>query len=730
MKKQILLSGMLAAILTTTRLALAQENPDRNAYFGELHIHSSWSCDAYVFGTRLGPEDATKYAMGQPVIHPGGFKVQLKQPLDFTLVMDHSEYTGVFPLADDPNSPFRKNDPLMADTMRVGAWANGMDLYKVLSVTIVKDKPIKELQGPDVAGYAWKQLVKIADTYNKPGKFTTFPGWEWTSTPDYKNLHRIVFFKDSKHVPVSEYSSIDSVYPEDLWKWMDTQRAAGNDVVAIPHDGNLSNGALYPRQVTYAGQPIDKADTEARMRNEPVSEVTQVKGQSETTPRLSPEDEFANFNIFVWLLLGAKGVPTDYGSYMRLALRDGIAMQGAFGFNPYKFGFTAGSDSHSAASAYRQDNYFGEHGTFDDTPEKRLSPVKHLNMDNRQVNPAGLTGVWAEENTRESIWAAIFRKETYATSGLRMKVRLFGGWEYDPEVLKQKEWVKTGYAKGVPMGGDLPAAKSKAPSFIVWAQSDPTSANLDRVQIIKGWAKNGQSFEKIYDAVWAGARKPDPATGKLPAIGSTVDISKGTYQNTTGSKELKAVWTDPDFDPSLDAFYYARALLIPTPRWSTIQAVKLGMVPPEVVPLTVQDRAWSSPIWYTPSGEARKAAKPGVTVAELTQQGGVALNDAQLQETIVGKTAKVRNTVTGQRFEILYGTSGQRLITAVDGKAPTPEVMGDLMFDPETEYKIHDGHIITTIGGTPFDVTVYKLGDKYLASRSDEYGYANYEVEW
>jgi hypothetical protein len=668
--------------------------------------------------------------MGQPVIHPGGFKVQLKQPLDFTVVMDHSEYTGVFPLADDPNSPFRKNDPLMADTMRVGAWANGMDLYKVLSVTIVKDKPIKELQGPDVAGYAWKQLVKIADTYNKPGKFTTFPGWEWTSTPDYKNLHRIVFFKDSKHVPVSEYSSIDSVYPEDLWKWMDTQRAAGNDVVAIPHDGNLSNGALYPRQVTYAGQPIDKADTEARMRNEPVSEVTQVKGQSETTPRLSPEDEFANFNIFVWLLLGAKGVPTDYGSYMRLALRDGIAMQGAFGFNPYKFGFTAGSDSHSAASAYRQDNYFGEHGTFDDTPEKRLSPVKHLNMDNRQVNPAGLTGVWAEENTRESIWAAIFRKETYATSGLRMKVRLFGGWEYDPEVLKQKEWVKTGYAKGVPMGGDLPAAKSKAPSFIVWAQSDPTSANLDRVQIIKGWAKNGQSFEKIYDAVWAGARKPDPATGKLPAIGSTVDISKGTYQNTTGSKELKAVWTDPDFDPSLDAFYYARALLIPTPRWSTIQAVKLGMVPPEVVPLTVQDRAWSSPIWYTPSGEARKAAKPGVTVAELTQQGGVALNDAQLQETIVGKTAKVRNTVTGQRFEILYGTSGQRLITAVDGKAPTPEVMGDLMFDPETEYKIHDGHIITTIGGTPFDVTVYKLGDKYLASRSDEYGYANYEVEW
>jgi len=511
---------------------------------------------------------------------------------------------------------------------------------------------------------------------------------------------------------------------------MDAQRAAGNDVVAIPHDGNLSNGALYPRQVIYAGQPIDRADAEARMRNEPVSEVTQVKGQSETTPRLSPEDEFANFNIFVWLLLGAKGVPTDYGSYMRLALRDGIAMQGAFGFNPYKFGMTAGSDSHSAASAYRQDNYFGEHGTFDDTPEKRLSPVKHLNMDNRQVNPAGLTGVWAKENTRESIWAAIFRKETYATSGLRMKVRLFGGWEYDPEVLKQKDWVKTGYAKGAPMGSDLPAAKSKAPSFIVWAESDPTSANLDRVQIVKGWARNGQTFERVYDVAWSGNRKPDSITGKVPPIGNTVDILKGTYKNTTGSTELKAVWTDPDFDPSLDAFYYARALLIPTPRWSTIQAVKVGVVPPEVVPLTVRDRAWSSPIWYTPSAEARKGAKPGVTVAELKQKGAVALNDAQLKETIVGKTAKVRNTVTGQRFEILYGTGGQRLITAVDGKAPKPEIMGDLMFDPETEYKIHDKHIITTIGGTPFDVIVYKLGDKYLASRSDEYGYANYEVEW
>ncbi len=747
--KRRLLSGILAAAVlvgapsakaqtqTTAAAGLPRaitveggQNPARNAYFGELHIHSSWSVDAYVFGTRLGPEDATKYAMGQPVMHPGGFKVQLKQPLDFTLVMDHSEYTGAFAMADDPNSPLRKHSPLVAELLRFGTWANGMDLYKLLSVTIVKGVPIKELQGPEVAGYAWKQIAKIADTYYKPGKFTTFPGWEWTSTPDYKNLHRIVFFKDPNRVPASEFSSLDSTNPADLWKWMDAQRAAGNDVVAITHNGNLSNGALYPRQANYVGQPIDKAYAEARMRHEPVSEVAQVKGQSETTPRLSPEDDFANFNVFVWLLLGAKGVPTDYGSYMRLALRDGIAMQGAFGFNPYKFGMVAGSDSHSAASAYRQDNYFGEHGTYDDTPEKRLSPVKHLNMDNRQVNPAGLTGVWAEENTRESIWAAIWRKETYATSGLRMKVRLFGGWEYDAQILTQKDWVKIGYAKGVPMGGDLPAAKSKAPSFIVWAERDSDNgANLDRIQIIKGWAKNGQTFEKIYDVAWSGNRKPDPITGKVPPIRSTVDISKGTYKNTIGSTELKTVWTDPDFDPSLDAFYYARVLLIPTPRWTTIQAVKLGVVPPEVVPLTVQDRAWSSPIWYSPTAEARKGAKPGVTVAELKQKGAVALNDAQLKEMIVGRTVNVRNMVTGRRFEILYGTGGQRLITAVDGKTPAPDVMGDLMFDPETEYKIFDGKIITYIGGTPFEVMIYKLGDKYLASRSDEYGYANYEVE-
>jgi len=360
---------------------------------------------------------------------------------------------------------------------------------------------------------------------------------------------------------------------------------------------------------------------------------------------------------------------------MRLALRDGIAMQGALGFNPYKFGFVAGSDSHSAASAYRQDRYFGEHGTLDDTPEKRLSPVKHLNMDNRQVCPAGLTGVWADENTRDAIWAAFQRKETFATTGLRMKVRLFGGWGLQPEALKQADWAQQGYMHGVPMGSDLPAPSgaAKAPSFIVWAASDPTGPNLDRVQVVKGWARNGQSFEKVYDAAWAGDRRRDASTGKVPPIASTVDVGQGTYQNTVGAAELSAVWTDPDFDPALDAFYYVRALLIPAPRRTTIQSAQRGQVPPTVVPLTVQDRAWSSPIWYTPSAEARKAAPPGVTVAELQQKGAVALDDAALRELVVGKTVQVHNTVTGRRVEILYGSNGQRLITSVDGQTPAPE---------------------------------------------------------
>jgi hypothetical protein len=310
-------------------------------------------------------------------------------------------------------------------------------------------------------------------------------------------------------------------------------------------------------------------------------------------------------------------------------------------------------------------------------------------------------------------------------------VRFFGGWGYDAKLLQRRDWLKTAYAQGVPMGADLPSPKAKAPTFAVWAVKDPDSANLDRIQIIKGWSRNGQSFEKIFDVAWAGKRKPDPATGKVPPIGSTVNLTKGTYTNTIGAVTLKTVWSDPEFDPSLDAFYYVRVLEIPTPRWSTIQAAKLGVVPPSGAGFqpTIQERAWTSPIWYTPSAEARKAAKPGVTVADLKQKGAVALDDAQLKELVVGKTVHVTNTVTGQRFEILYGAGGRRLITAVDGKPGDLHEMGELAHGGEVQYEIRGGHLITELAGTLFEVTVYKLGDRYMAARSNEFGYANYQVE-
>jgi hypothetical protein len=455
-----------------------------------------------------------------------------------------------------------------------------------------------------------------------------------------------------------------------------------------------------------------------------------VKGQSETTPGLSPNDEFAGYEVFVWQLLGAKGPPHEYGSYVRQAYKDGVAMQQARGFNPYRFGVIAGSDSHVTAVPYRQKNFFGVHGSVDDTPEKRVSGASVLGLNSLWVSPAGLSAVWADANTREAIFAGMKRKEAYSTSGVRIQLRFFGGWEYAPALLEQKDWVAAAYAQGVPMGANLSAAQAQAPVFLVQAVKDPDSANLDRVQIVKGWSRNGQSFEKVYDVAWAGPRKPDPGTGKLPAIGSTVNLADATYSNTIGAVELKTRWADPDFDPGLDAFYYARVLEIPTPRWSTIQAVKLGRVPPSGAGFTpvIQERAWSSPIWYTPSAAARKSVPRGVTVADLKQRGAAELSDAQLKALVVGKTLEVRNSVTGQRFEILYGVTGRRLITAVDGKPADPKQMAELLLGGEAQYQIQDGRLSTEIAGTPFEVSVYKLGDRYLAARSNEFGYANYEV--
>jgi hypothetical protein len=733
--------GFCFGILAASPL-FAQGNPERNAYFGQTHVHTSWSFDAYVFGTTMtGPEEAYKYALGRPVQHPGGYMVKLKRPLDFQAVTDHAEYVGTVRLANDPSSEISKLP--IAEKLKVHSKEDIQKIYLFLGASMVGGKPIDELLDPRVAGSIWNQTVAIADKYYQPGKFTTFAAYEWSSTPNNMNLHRNVIFKDTKKVPDLPFSSIDSTHPEDLWAWMDAQRRAGNEVLAISHNANLSDGAMFPLDVDSKGRPIDAAWAQDRINNEPLSEITQLKGTSETHPSLSPNDEFAGFEILTYLLGGAERAPRNHGSYIREAYQNGLGMQDARGYNPYKFGVVGASDSHDTVAAYEASNYFGGHGLLDATPQARLSGKKEAGLDLTQLSVSGLGGVWAEENTRESIFAAMQRKETFGTTGTRIKVRLFSGWDFSPDVLKQKEWVKTGYASGVPMGGDLPPPKGKAPSFVVWAVKDPEGANLDRIQIVKGWTKSGQIFEKVYDVAWSGSNRKLTHTPiqnvlyggndmTLPPVGNTVDVKNATYSNTIGAVELKTVWSDSDFDPSLHAFYYARVLEIPTPRWTTYDAKTLGVPPPSDVPATVQERAWTSPIWYTPTAEMRAKAPHSPTVADLTQRGATALDDAQLRDLIVGKTFKVRNAVTNQRFEITYGVDGRRLISSIDGKPPDAEQMGDLLHPggaPGAQYEIRDGRVATMIEGTPFEVTVYRLGDKLVAARSNEFGYANYEVE-
>ena len=718
-------------VTLTAATALAQAPPERQAFFGQTHSHTSWSLDAYIIGNHItGPEDAYKFSMGQAVKHPAGFDVKLKRPLDFHGVTDHSEYAGMIRLANDPSSPVSKLP--IAEKLKVRTPADVIPIFKWLAGSLAKHEPIKELLDPVVAGTVWKQNIEAADKYYQPGKFTTFVAYEWTSAPNSRNMHRNVFFKDSKKVPALPFSAIDSSYPNDLWTWMDGQRKAGNELLAISHNANLSDGIMFPVEEDYKGRPIDAAWAQQRMTNEPLTEITQIKGTSETHPALSPNDEFANFEIMSFLLGVDNSASRVNGSYVRQAYQNGLAMQQTRGYNPYKMGVVGASDSHNTVVAYTASNFFGQHGGLDASPKERLADKVEAGMAVLKTSTSGLGGVWAEENTRESIFNAMQRRETFGTSGVRIRVRLFGGWDFDPDVLKQKDWAKIGYAKGVPMGGDLPASTGKPPTFIVWAVKDPEEGNLDRIQIVKGWTQNGQIFEKVYDVAWSGNRKLDPLTRKVLPVGNTVDIKNATYTNTIGAVELKTVWTDMEFDPSQDAFYYARVLQIPTPRWSTYDAKRLGVPPPASVPATVQERAWSSPIWYTPTAEARKDAAKGVTVADLKGKGATALDDAQLKDLIVGKTLDVRNTVTGQRFEIIYGADGKRVITSRDGKPSAP---GDLIATSElgmsgesASYEIRNGRVVTIIGGTPFDVMLYKDGDKYVAARSNEFGYANYEV--
>jgi hypothetical protein len=587
----------------TTSAANIEVNPEKNCYFGDLHLHTTLSVDANLFGTTLGSEDAYKYAMGEEVEYLGQ-KVKRIAPLDFLAVTDHGEYIGVLVEVRKPGSPIGKTD--LGKLLTSPKPEDQNKGFLILSKAVATSTRIPEIEDPEVFKSSWQRVINAAEQYNKPGKFTTFIGYEWTSAPAtstmaQQNLHRCVIFKGDK-VPDEPFSSLDSQNPEDLWTYLENARKNGSDVIAVPHNGNISNGLMFDTK-TLSGQPLTKSYAERRMLNEPLTEMMQAKGQSDTRPELSPNDEFANYEVYENLLGSTTKGKYKTGSFVRQAYGTGQELEEKIGANPFKFGLEGGSDFHSALSSTEENNYPGSHGTTDDL-SKNYNQILTQTSGIAGEPPvklaaAGLTGVWAESNTRDAIFDALKRKECFATSGGRIKVRMFAGWNYTADVLKQTDWVKDAYANGVPMGADLPAGTGK-PKFLVQAIKDPNSGNLDRIQIIKVITKNGKSSEKIYDVVWSGNRKPD-AKGKLPPVGNTVDIKTATYQNTIGSAELTGYWEDPDFDPQAYATYYARVLEIPTPRWSTYLAAKHNLPLSKLVDSINVERAWTSPVWYTPT---------------------------------------------------------------------------------------------------------------------------------
>ena len=576
----------------------ATEPASRVALYGDLHLHTSYSFDAYVLmGTKATPEEAYRFARGEPVVWLGR-KVQRAQPLDFLAVTDHSENIGVFRQLDNEDSPLSKSD--LGQRLR----KDGAKAFLEVSTKFRSPTPVPGLDLRGASESAWKREIEAANASYQPGKFTTFIGYEWTSSPDHQNLHRNVIFRGDR-APYP-FTSIDSKKPEDLWVFLQKLRAAGTEALAIPHNSNVSNGLMFD-WVNSEGRPIDLAYAQLRAENEPLAEISQGKGSSETHPALSPSDELASFEIFDYLL-ATKTKSKVSGSYLREAYGRGLTLQQKLAVNPYKFGVVGGSDFHSGLSSSSEADYGGSPGDYQPDREKVKQALARPEDAETIIQfvltgSGNLTGVWAERNTRESIYDALRRKETFATSGTRLRFRFFGGWSYGEHLLAAKDWVKTAYAGGVPMGGDLPAkpAAARAPRFLVQAVKDPSGANLDRVQVVKVWLEGGNQREKVFDVAFAGRRKPDPRTGKLPAIGNTVDLATATYQNTVGAAQLATVWQDPEFDPGAPAVYYLRVLEIPTPRWSTILAVKKGLPLSKDVPATIQERGWSSPIWYTPA---------------------------------------------------------------------------------------------------------------------------------
>ena len=579
--------------------------------FGDSHLHTSVSVDAGTMN-RLGQEQAFRFARGEEVISTGGLRAKLSRPLDWLVISDHAEMYGLMPklLAGDPEILATKQGKYWYDELSTGdrdrIFATAMEIVAALQ------QPNPPFKSDRLVRDAWREYTALADRYNEPGRFSAIIGFEYTTRGGY-NLHRNVLFRGdaamaNRTVPFSQF---DSQNPEDLWRALaQFEQDTGGDVLAIPHNGNLSNGLMYSDE-TYAGKPLTKEIAALRASMEPVMEATQIKGDGEAHPFLSPNDEFADYETWDAANLDGTQVKQEdmlQYEYARSALKTGLALEQKLGLNPYKLGMIGSTDSHTSLAAVEEENFFGKHSGVEPEPHRYEHMVIKSPMDpdltvvGWQQASSGYAAVWATENTREAIFDAIARREVYATTGPRITVRFFGGWEYTEQDALSRLPAGAGYTKGVPMGGELRGAPagSKAPNFLVGALKDAYSGNLDRIQIIKGWIdKKGATHERVYDVVWSDARVAG-ANGKLPPVGNTVDIKNATWSNTIGAPELITVWTDPDFDSQQSAFYYARVIEIPTPRWTAYEALRFKVKMPDNVPMITQERAYTSPIWYTP----------------------------------------------------------------------------------------------------------------------------------
>ncbi len=598
----------------------AESGFPRQVYWGDSHLHTGLSMDAGLFGCRLGLEEAYRFARGEQVIASSGQPVKLSRPLDWLVIADHSDGMGMVNdlAAASPEVTRFEQGARWAKGMRAGgqtAVDTAMDLIGAFSQGKV-DPELMAMYSPGSKIYAtiWDKVVEAADAYNDPGTFTALIGSEWTSLVMGSNLHRNVIFRDNADrarqvMPYTTQEPIGSTDPLKLYKWMENYEAkTGGTVLALAHNGNLSNGIMFPVDAQYTGRKLDAFYVEQRAKWEPMYEITQIKGDGETHPFLSPDDVFTDYETWdagnLDLSEAKKPEMLQY-EYGREALKNGLLLEARLGTNPYKFGLVGSTDSHTGLSTAEEGNFFGKHSGAEPSPERMkhaFAETENGKFDGWQQVASGLAGVWAKENTREAIFDAMARREVYATTGSRIMVRFFGGWDYTPDDLNSRQPAFRGYEKGVPMGGNFSARKGdKSPTFMVYALHDPIiGANLDRIQIVKGWLDGkSKTHEKVYDVAWSDNRKPD-RDGKLPLVGNTVDIKNATWINNIGASELGTVWTDPDFDPKERAFYYARVIEIPTPRWIVYDAFRFGVEIPEGAETIHQERAYTSPIWYTP----------------------------------------------------------------------------------------------------------------------------------